>query len=157
MAFTEYTQSTDIILNLGTDPEDRPDLDDDGLKSKFDENAKNIVTWLNDTHLPEVANVKFVSVTASKTLALTDAYTLQECEHASVEIVNTIPNSSTVAFPTGTQIAFSRDGDADVSFALADGVTISNTDDRKISEKGDSVVLIYKGSNVWKLYGSHRE
>jgi hypothetical protein len=156
MAFTEYTESTDIILNLGTDPEDRPDLDDDGFKSKFDENATKIKTWLNETHLPEVANVKFVAVTASKTLALTDAYTLQECNHAGTEIVNTIPNSSTVAFPTGTQIAFSRDGDADVSFALADGVSISNTTNRKIANKGDSVVLVYKGSNVWKLYGSHK-
>lgn len=54
MALTEYTAATNIIGSLGTDPEDRPTLDDQGLKDKFDENAVNIVTYLNDTHLPEV-------------------------------------------------------------------------------------------------------
>jgi hypothetical protein len=154
MALTPYTTPTNIIGTLGTDPEDRSDLDDQGLKDKFDQNAMNIVGYINGTMLPEVETVKIVPVAASKTLALTDAYTMQECEHATIEIVNTIPNISFVSFPAGTQIAFSRDGAAEVSFALASGVTISNTTKRKIANQGDSAVLIYKGSNAWKLYGS---
>lgn len=151
---TPYTEATNIIGSLGTDPEDRPDLDDQDLKDKFDQNAVNIVAYMNGTLKTGIENVSFVVVTASKTLALTDAYTLQEDDHATVEIINTIPNSSTVAFPIGTQIAFSRDGDADVSVALTEGVTISNTEKRKIANKGDSIVLVYKGNDVWKLYGS---
>jgi hypothetical protein len=47
MALTPYITPTNIIGTLGTDPEDRPDLDDQGLKDKFDQNAVNIVAFLN--------------------------------------------------------------------------------------------------------------
>jgi hypothetical protein len=44
---TTYTTPTNIIGTLGTDPEDRPDLDDQDLKNKFDQNAANIAAFLN--------------------------------------------------------------------------------------------------------------
>jgi hypothetical protein len=44
---TTYTTPTNIIGSLGTDPEDRPTLDDQGLKDKFDQNAVNIAAFLN--------------------------------------------------------------------------------------------------------------
>jgi hypothetical protein len=47
MALTPYTTPTNIIETLGTDPEDRPELDDPGFKRKFDENAVNIAAFLN--------------------------------------------------------------------------------------------------------------
>jgi hypothetical protein len=150
---TRPTFLTNIISVLATTSQERG-LTPDQFKATFDEAPTSTKTYITDTLIPEIENVKIVPVPASKILALTDAYTLQECEHASVEIVNTIPNSTTVAFLPGTQIAFSRDGDAGVSWALASGVSISNTTKRKIANKGDSAVLVYKGNNVWKLYGS---
>jgi hypothetical protein len=47
MALTTYTAATDIIENLGTNPEDRPTLTDETFKAKFDENAANIKAFLN--------------------------------------------------------------------------------------------------------------
>jgi hypothetical protein len=47
MALTPYTAATDIIENLGTNPEDRPTLTDETFKAKFDENAANIKAFLN--------------------------------------------------------------------------------------------------------------
>jgi hypothetical protein len=47
MALTTYTAATDIIENLGTNPEDRPTLTDETFKAKFDENAVNIAAFLN--------------------------------------------------------------------------------------------------------------
>jgi hypothetical protein len=47
MALTPYTAATDIIENLGTNPEDRPTLNDETFKAKFDENAANIKAFLN--------------------------------------------------------------------------------------------------------------
>lgn len=47
MALTPYTAATDIIENLGTNPEDRTDLTDETFKAKFDENAANIKAFLN--------------------------------------------------------------------------------------------------------------
>lgn len=74
MALTKYTQSTDVILNLGTDPEDRPDMDDDDLKSKFDENAKKIVAFLNNTLTEEVEQIVSTMnlIFTNKVVATTD-------------------------------------------------------------------------------------
>jgi hypothetical protein len=44
---TPYTTPTNIIGTLGTDPEDRPTLDDQGLKDKFDQNSVNLAAFLN--------------------------------------------------------------------------------------------------------------
>ena len=82
MAIDAYTTATNIIALLGTDPEDRPDMTDDELKAKFDENAANLVAYINGTLKTGIETVEIIPVTASQTLALTDAYTLQECDHA---------------------------------------------------------------------------
>ena len=96
-----------------------------------------------------------VSVTASRTLILTDKDNkMLACNHATVAIVNTIPLNASVAFPIGTQIAFSRDGVADVSIALTAGVTITNTAKLKIANQGDAMALVKTGTNTWKLFGS---
>ncbi|HRR40395.1 MAG TPA: hypothetical protein P5244_04080, partial [Syntrophales bacterium] len=228
MALTRYTAATDIIENLGTNPEDRTDLTDETFKAKFDENAANIKAFLNaliaelsstaagkgasaigvhdagglitattveaalaelagtgrtteslksladliSTHTGNTSNphsvtaaqvglgnvtneskatmfdspdltgtptaptasattnttqvattamvqarckiVPIVNVTASKTLALTDAGTLQICTHASTAIDITVPPNSSVAFPVGTEIAIKMGGAAQV-------------------------------------------
>lgn len=49
MTLTKYTQDTSVIGALGTTPEDRPGMTDQQLKDKFDENALNIKTFINDT------------------------------------------------------------------------------------------------------------
>ena len=96
-----------------------------------------------------------VSVTASRTLILTDKDNkLIACNHASVAIVNTIPPNSSVAFPVGSQFAFSRDGVADVSVAEGAGVTITNTAKLKIANQGESMALLKTGTNTYKLFGS---
>jgi len=96
-----------------------------------------------------------VSVTASRTLILTDKDNkLIACNHASVAIVNTIPPNSSVAFPIGSQFAFSRDGLADVSVALGADVTITNTAKLKIANQGESMALVKTGTDTYKLFGS---
>lgn len=54
MTLTKYTQSTDIILNVGLDPEDRADLNDDTFRSKWDENATNWKAFWNNTASAEI-------------------------------------------------------------------------------------------------------
>jgi len=154
MALTQYTQSTDIILNLGTDPEDRPDLDDDGLKAKFDENAANLKTYINDTMIPEIERVNIVNVTASKTLALTDAYTLQLCTHATVAINITVPPNSSVAFPIGTQIAVKQGGAAAVAVVAGSGVTINPSTKLKVAAQYEAACLVKEGTDTWGWTGS---
>lgn len=160
MALTQYTQSTNIILNLGTDPEDRPDLDDDGFKSKFDENATKIKTWLNSTHLPEVDSIKenkllsFVDDTASRTLALTDAYKKLRANHASVAIDYTVPPNADVAFPIGTWIIIEMTGAAQVAVVAGSGVTINPSTKLKVNGRYTSAVLVKEATDTWSWQGS---
>jgi hypothetical protein len=54
MALTQYTAPTNIIETLGLDPEDRTNLNDDTFRAKFDENAANIVEYINNTLTSEL-------------------------------------------------------------------------------------------------------
>jgi hypothetical protein len=177
MALTPYSQSTNIIGSLGTDPEDRTDLDDQGLKDKFDQNAVNIVAYLNDTHLPEVqaelgavqtgiteaqaglatkdnALISFVDDTASRTLALTDANKKLRASHASVAINYTVPPDSSVAFPIGTYIIIEMTGAAQVAVVAGSGVTINLATKLKVNGQGTSAVLLKEAENTWSFQGS---
>jgi hypothetical protein len=164
MAFTNYTTATNIIGTLGTDPGDRPDLDDQGLKDKFDENAKNIVIFLNDTHLPEAQaglnakdNVKITFAaedTASRTLALTDRYKWIKANHASVAINYTVPPSPGVAWEEGDWIIIEQIGAAQAAIVAGSGVTFKPSTKLKVNGQDTQMVLTYKGSNVWTVSGS---
>jgi hypothetical protein len=52
MAMTQYTGDTDIITNIGTNPEERG-LTTSEFKAKFDEALKAFVLWFNNTHKTE--------------------------------------------------------------------------------------------------------
>jgi hypothetical protein len=160
MALTPYAESTDIILNLGTDPEDRPDLDDAGFKGKFDENATKIKAWLNDTHLPEVDTTKenkllsFVDDTASRILALTDAGKKLRATHTTEPINYTVPPNTDVAFPIGTYIIIEMTGVAQVAVVAGSGVTITLATKLKVNGQGTSAVLLKENTNLWSFQGS---
>lgn len=156
MAFTEYTTSTAIIANLGTDPEDRPDMTDAQLKAKFDENAANIVTYINDTLLEEAEEklISFVDDTASRTLAFTDANKKLRANHATVAINYTVPPNSSVAFPIGTWIIIEMTGAAQVAVVAGSGVTINPSTKLKVNGQNTSAVLVKEATDTWSWQGS---
>jgi hypothetical protein len=168
MALTPYVESTDIILNLGTDPEDRPDLDDPLFKGKFDQNAKNIVTYINgmlktevdgkasttDLNTKDDALISFVDDTASRTLALTDARKKLRATHATVAINYTVPPSTAVNFPIGTYIIIEMTGAAQVAVVQGAGVTINPSTKLKINGQYSSAVLTKEATDTWSFQGS---
>jgi hypothetical protein len=163
MAFTEYTTATNIIGALGTDPEDRPDLDDQGLKDKFDQNAVNLVAFINGTHKTETqaaldakddALISFVDDTASRILALTDAGKKLRATHASVAINYTVPPNADVAFPIGTWIIIEMTGAAQVAVVAGAGVTIKPATKLKVNGQDTSAVLVKEATDTWSWQGS---
>jgi hypothetical protein len=159
MALTPYTTPTNIIGTLGTDPEDRPDLDDQGLKDKFDQNAANIVGYINGTLKTEVdakdnAIISFVDDTASRTLALTDAYKKLRANHATVPINYTVPPNSSVAFPIGAWIIIEMTGAAQVAVVAGAGVTIKPATKLKVNGQDTSAVLVKEATDIWSWQGS---
>ncbi len=99
------------------------------------------------------AAAQVVDVTASKTLALADAETLQDCSSSSA-IEVTIPLNSSVAFPTKTSIGINRLGSGTVTVKLTSGVTLNGgSSDIEIKTQYKGAVLRKLDTNTWLLQG----
>lgn len=99
-------------------------------------------------------NAYLSSKTTSFTLAMTDAGKTLDVDSSS-PIVITVPRTSTVAFPIGTQIGIIQTGSGQVSFTTEDGtVTIlSKNSNKKISARYTPATLIKRTDATWILIG----
>lgn len=94
-----------------------------------------------------------IDVTSSKTLALADAETLQDCSSSSA-IEVTIPLNSSVAFPIGASIGINRLGSGTVTVKLTSGVTLNGgSSNIAIKTQYKGAVLRKLGTNTWLLQG----
>jgi len=91
--------------------------------------------------------------TSSYTLVLGDAGKLVTMNASTGTLTVTIPNSSSVSFPTGTHVDVARLGDAAVTVTGATGVTINATPGQKLRAKFSSGTCILYAGNTWLLVG----
>lgn len=95
-----------------------------------------------------------VTVTSSKTLALTDRGTKQLCSSA-LAIVITVPTNASVAFPVGTEIDIFRNGAGAVSVSPVSGtVTIRTAGALAITEQWRAAHLTKIATDEWILIGA---
>jgi hypothetical protein len=87
------------------------------------------------------------------TLALTDAGRLVTLNASTGSINVVVPNSSGVAFPTGTHIDVARLGDAAVTVTGATGVTINATPGQNLRAKFSAGTAILYAGDTWLLVG----
>ena len=112
------------------------------------------IRGFNPQRVKQATAYSQISVTATKTLALTDAYQFLVASSASA-IVLTVPPVSSVAFAQNTEITIVRYGAGEVSFVAGTGVTInSENSKKKILTQYQAVTLKYIGSDVWLLIGA---
>lgn len=91
--------------------------------------------------------------TVSYTLALSDACGVVTMSNASANTLTVPPNSS-VAFPTGTQIAVYQIAAGQTTIAAGSGVTISTAAATlKLRTQYSGVTLVKTGTNTWLLIG----
>lgn len=103
---------------------------------------------------PESASAHIVEVTADKTLALSDAGTLQKFNSSS-NYTLTVPPNSSVAFPIGTEIEVMRYGSGTVTLAQGSGVTINKDGSvLTIANQYTSVVLKKFAADIWVAQGN---
>lgn len=97
-----------------------------------------------------------VTVTATKTLEMTDAGTVQNCINAAAAIV-TIPLNSAVAFPIGTRIIVRKTTAQTVTIAFSAGVTVLNPLGTTLTATNLTTAAILRktGTDSWiaTLYG----
>ncbi len=90
----------------------------------------------------------------TKTLALTDANTIQDCSNASTQII-TIPLNASVAFPLNTAIAFEQNGAGTVTVIGATSVTVNGVSAGSVST-GSQFTGMYirqESTDVWYIEG----
>ena len=103
---------------------------------------------------PGQASAQIVSVTTNKTLALTDAGTLQRV-NSSTALTITIPSNASVAFPVGAEVEILRYGSGDVTISHGSNVTIRCAEtSRMIAKQYGGVSLKKLAANEWLLMGN---
>ena len=108
----------------------------------------------NEKVEPAQSSSYIISVTTSKTLALTDAGTFQYCTNAA-NINITVPLNSAVAFPVGTEIEFYRNTTFTITFVPISGVTFLSTEATyTIADRYTSVVIKKVATDTWVLQGN---
>lgn len=91
------------------------------------------------------------------TLVLADAGKTVWMNNASANTL-TIPPASSVAFSTGAEIMVVQEGAGATSIAEGSGVTLNGngvTAPQALAAQGSAVVLKYRGSDVWYMFGDY--
>lgn len=102
-----------------------------------------------------VAPTRVAFSTTSKTLALTDANTIQDCSNAATQTI-TIPLNATVAFPVSTIVGLERNGAGQVTITAVSGaVTLNGVAGGSITigAQYTGAYLVQESTNVWYLEG----
>jgi hypothetical protein len=88
------------------------------------------------------------------TLLLGDRGEVIIMDNGATALTLTVPNNSSVAFPTGTEISVIRGGSGNVTIAASGGVTLNSRSSwRRISAQHGRVLLCKTGTNTWNLSG----
>ena len=94
-----------------------------------------------------------VTVTGSRTLALTDNHKKLKCTNSSAIII-TVPNHYSVTFPVGSPLTIQQYGTGGVTIAASPGVTIRSKEDKmKLGGQYSGVTLVKEATNEWWLAG----
>jgi hypothetical protein len=112
------------------------------------------VTVTADTTVVAPINLSTSAQTGSYTLVLADAYKIVEMNVASANTL-TVPDNSSVAFPTGTQITVIQTGAGQTTLAGTSGVTVNSKDGNlKIAGEWGSATLIKRATDTWVAIGN---
>lgn len=92
---------------------------------------------------------------ASKTLALTDAQTIQDSSNVATQTI-TIPLDASVLFPVGTIIVIEQNGAGNVLVSPTGGVTLNGgTAAYGLNSQYTSVYLRKEAANTWFIEGAN--
>jgi hypothetical protein len=98
-----------------------------------------------------------IEVTASKTLAITDIDSFQNCTNSSA-ITLTIPNDASTNLPIGAELAINRDGTGDVTITGQSPCNLRRagstaTANHLIIAQYACALIKKIAANEWRLYG----
>lgn len=140
-----------------------PDLDAAALQDLCDtvENLDSVIVPkkadLNTSKkvVAEQASAGIIVVSASRSLALTDAGCFLYCQNAAEAITLTVPASTTVALPIGTEIEIFRGAAGAVTLVASSGVTLlATTTTYGVAEQYSSICLKMIALNIWSVQGN---
>jgi len=90
----------------------------------------------------------------TRTPALTDASAYILCTHGSGMTV-TLPQDSAVAFPTGSQIVFERNGAGTLTFAAGTGATVNSKGSTlTCADRYTTIAAVKIAADTWTIFGN---
>lgn len=150
---TSFTQGGSAVLDAGDVGSSVQAYDADTAKTDVAQNWTAAQDYSATTINARAAAVAVSGTT--KTLALTDENTMQECSNGSAQAI-TVPTNASVAFPTGTWITFEQHGAGTVTITGDTGVSINGTSAGSVemSDQWGAITLRKIGTDAWIAYGS---
>lgn len=123
--------------------------------------APTASAYTNTTQIATTAQVYSTATVVPQNYKTSTAYTLELVDIGTILLMDnsspvtvTIPNSSSVSFPTGARIDIFQSGAGQVTITPAAGVTrLSSGTKSKLSGQFSAATLIYNGANTWLLIG----
>lgn len=135
------------------------DIQLDEMIALYDGNLADIMDMFEEDGKikPERLSSKIISVTDSKTLALTDKGTEQSCNKASAMTI-TVPLNSAVAFPIETEIEIYQKGAGVVTVDKTAGVTFEiknkvNPTNAVMDAQFGYIGIKKTGTDIWSVRG----
>lgn len=103
---------------------------------------------------PDQASSRIITVSADKTIDVSDSGTTQDCINSSDITITIPPETSSLEFAVGTEIEFAIRGSGSVTFAPGTGVTLNSKDGALLAANQYTWVGLKRfASNVWMLNG----
>lgn len=118
----------------------------DSLKIGSLETTNITATGVSDIRIPSNQQV------ASYTLALSDVGKMVEISNGSANTL-TVPPSSSVNFPVGSQIVVVQTGVGQTTLTPGSGVTINGTPGLKLRAQWSSATLVKRSTDTWIAFG----
>ena len=121
--------------------------------ANLSERSYNSLTNLPDLSLKSDKHLSFIDRSVNYTLSLSDAFTFQQCSHAT-GISVTVPPNSSVAFSIGTQIFLTQVGLGSITVVAGSGVTINSRGGMLSSgNQYGQISLLKTATDTWLLVG----
>lgn len=113
--------------------------------------------WISGQRVLTSLRTDVLNVISSKTFALSDAGTFQNCTNTAA-ITLTVPDDATINFPVGSEITINQDSTGQITLAAAGVAAIrrqgsTSTTGHIVVGQYSLVVLKKVAANEWRSYG----
>ncbi len=144
MALTQSTDDLNIISALATQPNDETGLTAEQLKAKYDEAAKLLQAYINNTLIPELSlGTTGVTTITSDTVLTANTCSVIYVPYGSGVLSITVPTADLINFPVSTHFKIINGQNVSITISLPYPSASGTAEPLKLTN------LIKLAANTW--------